>query len=94
MIAGYHWLTDWGRDTMISLEGLTLSTGRRREAEYILRSFASYIGNRLILNLFPEGTTAGLYHTADTTLWYLHTVDRYFANTHDSETLEFLLPNC
>ena len=92
VIAGYHWFTDWGRDTMISLEGLTLSTGRWREAEYILRSFASYIGNGLIPNLFPEGTTAGLYNTADATLWYFHAVDRYFANTHDSETLEFLLP--
>jgi len=92
VIAGYHWFTDWGRDTMISLEGLTLSTGRPREAKYILRSFASYIRNGLIPNLFPEGTTAGLYHTADATLWYFHAVDRYFANTHDSETLEFLLP--
>jgi predicted glycogen debranching enzyme len=92
VIAGYHWFTDWGRDTMISLEGLTLSTGRRREAEYILRSFASYIRNGLIPNLFPEGTTAGLYHTADATLWYFHAVDRYFAITADGEMLEFLLP--
>jgi predicted glycogen debranching enzyme len=39
VIAGYHWFTDWGRDTMISLEGLTLSTGRFAEAGYILRTF-------------------------------------------------------
>ena len=72
VIAGYHWFTDWGRDTMISLECLTLATGRHREAEYILRSFASYIHKGLIPNLFPEGTTSGLNHTADATLWYFH----------------------
>ena len=92
VIAGYHWFTDWGRDTMISLEGLTLATGRYREAEYILRSFASYIHKGLIPNLFPEGKTSGLYHTADATLWFFHAVDRYFTVTDDTETLEFLLP--
>jgi predicted glycogen debranching enzyme len=92
IIAGYHWFTDWGRDTMISLEGLTLSTGRHREAEYILRSFANYTRNGLIPNLFPEGTNSGLYHTADATLWYFHAVDRYLTYTEDTETLEFLLP--
>ena len=92
VIAGYHWFTDWGRDTMISLEGLTLATGRYREAEYILRSFANYVRNGLIPNLFPEGTTSGLYHTADATLWFFHAVDRYFTTTGDSDSLEFLLP--
>ena len=92
VIAGYHWFTDWGRDTMISLEGLTLSTNRAREAEYILHSFASYIRNGLIPNLFPEGRTSGLYHTADATLWFFHAADRYLAYTGDVEMVEFLLP--
>ena len=43
MIAGYHWFGDWGRDTMIGLEGLTLATGRLREAAAILRTFARYV---------------------------------------------------
>ncbi len=92
VIAGYHWFTDWGRDTMISLEGLTLCTGRTLEAEYILRSFAKYIRHGLIPNMFPEGKTSGLYHTADATLWFFHAADRYFRTTDDSETLEVLLP--
>ena len=57
VIAGYHWFTDWGRDTMISLEGLTLSTGRVREAGYILRTFAHYVRDGLIPNMFPDGQT-------------------------------------
>src|SRR5262249_6927210 len=63
IIAGYHWFTDWGRDTMISLEGLTLTTGRQTEAGYILRTFSHYIRDGLIPNLFPEGGNQGLYHT-------------------------------
>ena len=72
VIAGYHWFTDWGRDTMISLEGLTLTTGRQVEAGYILRTFAHYVRDGLIPNMFPEGGTEGLYHTADATLWFFH----------------------
>ena len=59
VIAGYHWFTDWGRDTMISLEGLTLTTGRHAEAGYILRTFAHYVRDGLIPNMFPEGETRG-----------------------------------
>ena len=59
IIAGYHWFTDWGRDTMISLEGLTLVTGRHVEAGYILRTFAHYIRDGLIPNLFPERNGKG-----------------------------------
>jgi predicted glycogen debranching enzyme len=92
VIAGYHWFTDWGRDTMISLEGLTLTTGRHAEAGYILRTFARYVRDGLIPNLFPEGEHEGLYHTADATLWFFHAVDRYVAATGDRITLKNLLP--
>jgi predicted glycogen debranching enzyme len=92
VIAGYHWFTDWGRDTMISLEGLTLVTGRQAEAGYILRTFAHYIRDGLIPNMFPEGRKDGLYHTADATLWFIHALGRYLAYTDDRETLRLLLP--
>jgi predicted glycogen debranching enzyme len=92
IIAGYHWFTDWGRDTMIALEGLTLLTGRHVEAGYILRTFAHYVRDGLIPNVFPEGTREGLYHTADATLWYFHAIDRYLRATGDRETLRLLLP--
>jgi predicted glycogen debranching enzyme len=92
VIAGYHWFTDWGRDTMISLEGLTLVTGRFQEAAWILRAFAHYARDGLIPNLFPEGRNEGLYHTADATLWFFHAVQRYVATTGDRNTLFALLP--
>ncbi|HVW30262.1 MAG TPA: amylo-alpha-1,6-glucosidase [Polyangiaceae bacterium] len=92
VIAGYPWFTDWGRDTMISLEGLTLVTGRKKEAGYILRTFAHYVRDGLIPNLFIEGTSQSLYHTADATLWYFHALSRYLDATQDRATLEHLLP--
>ncbi|HEY8131487.1 MAG TPA: amylo-alpha-1,6-glucosidase [Thermoanaerobaculia bacterium] len=92
VIAGYHWFTDWGRDTMISLEGLTLCTGRYREAGNILRTFSSYIRDGLIPNLFPEGEHGGLYHTADATMWFFHAVWRYWKATNDRETVFSLIP--
>lgn len=92
VIAGYHWFTDWGRDTMISLEGLTLTTGRHHEACWILRTFAHYVRDGLIPNYFPDGKNEGVYHTADATLWYFHAVDRYVQATSDRSTLRQLLP--
>jgi predicted glycogen debranching enzyme len=92
VIAGYHWFTDWGRDTMISLEGLTLATGRHTQARYILRTFAHYVRDGLIPNMFPEGEKEGLYHTADATLWFFHALDRYVEVTGDRTTLRLLLP--
>ena len=92
VIAGYHWFTDWGRDTMISLEGLTLTTGRHHEAAWILRTFAHYVRDGLIPNLFPEGEREGLYHTADASLWFFHAMDRYLETTGDRNTLQMVLP--
>ena len=92
VIAGYHWFTDWGRDTMISLEGLTITTGRHAEAGYILRTFGQYVRDGLIPNLFPEGQNQGLYHTVDATLWYFHAIEQYLKATDDRLTLRLLLP--
>ncbi|MEY2486460.1 MAG: hypothetical protein QOH39_2108 [Verrucomicrobiota bacterium] len=92
VIAGYHWFTDWGRDTMISLEGLTLVTGRWLEAGYILRTFAHYVRDGLIPNMFPDVAREGKYHTADATLWFFHALHRYLERTKDRTTLKLLLP--
>ena len=77
VIAGYHWFTDWGRDTMISLEGLTLTTRPLPRGGLHPATFAHYIRDGLIPNMFPDGAREGLYHTADATLWFFHAVHRY-----------------
>jgi predicted glycogen debranching enzyme len=92
VIAGYHWFGDWGRDTMISLDGLTLCTGRHREAGAILRTFANYVHDGLLPNLFPEGEREALYHTVDATLWYFHAIERYRRVTSDPEIIAELYP--
>jgi predicted glycogen debranching enzyme len=92
VIAGYHWFTDWGRDTMIALEGLTLATGRQEAAGDILRTFARYVRDGLIPNMFPDQSTEGLYHTADATLWFFHAAARYLRATADVDTIWELLP--
>jgi predicted glycogen debranching enzyme len=92
VIAGYHWFTDWGRDTMISLDGLALATRRFREAEDILRTFAHYVRDGLIPNMFPDGEREGLYHTADASLWFFHAVHRYATVTGETDTVRDLLP--
>jgi predicted glycogen debranching enzyme len=92
VIAGYHWFTDWGRDTMISLEGLTQMTGRIFEAGWILKTFSQYIRNGLIPNMFPEERKQGLYQTADATLWFFHAFDRYIEASRDILLLHILIP--
>ena len=92
VIAGYPWFTDWGRDTMISFEGLSLATGRYAEGRWLLRTFAHCVRDGLIPNMFPEGEREGLYHTADATLWMFHALDRYLETTGDRETLSLMLP--
>jgi predicted glycogen debranching enzyme len=77
---------------MISLEGLTLVTGRHVEAGYILRTFAHYVRDGLIPNMFPEREKEGLYHTADATMWFFHAMQRYIDYTRDRLTLSLLYP--
>src|SRR5215203_3591956 len=93
VIAGYHWFNDWGRDTMISLPGLTLTTGREEEAASILRTFARYLADGLLPNNFPDsaGVVPG-YNTADATLWYILAIRAYEEATGDESLVTDLLP--
>jgi predicted glycogen debranching enzyme len=92
ILAGYPWFTDWGRDTMIALPGLTLTTGRNQVARQILRTWARYVDRGLIPNRFPDRGDQPEYHTADATLWYLWAIDQYMRATGDRQTLAELLP--
>ena len=92
VIAGYPWFSDWGRDTMIALPGLTLATGRVGEAASILRTFASHVSQGMLPNRFPDAGTAPEYNTADATLWYFHALDAYIDATDDRHLLMELYP--
>ncbi len=93
VIAGYHWFNDWGRDTMIGLPGLTLSTGRAADAAGILRTFARYVDQGMLPNNFPDagGGPPG-YNTADATLWYVLAVAAYERTSGDTSLVDELLP--
>ena len=83
IIAGYHWFSDWGRDTMIALPGLTLTTGRYDTAKNILRAFAPYLDQGMLPNRFPDAGEQPEYNTVDATLWYVEAVRALLEHTGD-----------
>ena len=91
ILAGYHWFTDWGRDTMIALPGLMLSMRRFAEAREILLRYAEWADGGMIPNRFTdEGAIE--YNTADATLWFFHALDSYVRASGDGEIIERLYP--
>lgn len=92
IIAGYPWFSDWGRDTMIALPGLTLSTGRPELAAIILRTFARYVDQGMLPNRFPDAGETPEYNTVDATLWYVHAIYQYWQATGDTGLTKELYP--
>jgi predicted glycogen debranching enzyme len=92
VIAGYPWFTDWGRDTMISLPGLTLATGRLDVARRILETFAAHVDGGMIPNRFPDAGEEPEYNTVDGTLWFVEAVRAYGEKTKDEPLVDALLP--
>ncbi len=84
-IAGYHWFSDWGRDTMIALPGLTLPTGKHEVARSILRTFAKHVDQGMLPNRFPDAGETPEYNTVDATLWFFEAARAYLAYTGDLE---------
>ncbi len=83
IVAGYHWFTDWGRDAMIALPGLTLATGRFSDAKKIIRAFARSASQGMLPNRFPDAGQAPEYNTADATLWFFIAIYRYLRYSGD-----------
>ena len=99
VIAGYHWFSDWGRDTMIALPGLALVTGRHDVARQIVLAYSRYADAGMLPNNFPDAGPSSTganrkpeYNTADATLWFFEAVRQYFAATQDAVTLQKLFP--
>lgn len=90
VLAGLPWFTDWGRDTMIALTGLTLATGRYQDARDILTTFARYVHHGMVPNMFPDEGTAPLYNTADASMWYFYAVGKYLDYTGAPEDYAFV----
>lgn len=85
VIAGYPWFSDWGRDTMIALPGLTLATNREGIAQGILKEFAGHISQGMIPNRFPDEGETPDYNTVDATLWFFESARAYAEKTGDLE---------
>ncbi|MEO0395915.1 MAG: amylo-alpha-1,6-glucosidase [Cyanobacteria bacterium P01_A01_bin.137] len=92
VIAGYPWFGDWGRDTMISLPGLTLATGRFQIARTIICTFARYLDRGMLPNLFPDAGETPEYNTVDAILWYFEAIRAYYGATGDEALLQEIWP--
>lgn len=92
IIAGYPWFCDWGRDTMISLPGLCLATGRKDDAKKILTTFSKYVSEGMLPNRFPDEGEKPEYNTIDATLWFFYALYQYYQTTNDKRFIKSLLP--
>lgn len=92
VVAGYHWFSDWGRDTLIALPGLTLVTKRYDDARQILLGFGAFCRHGLIPNVFGERDAQPAYNTVDASLWYIDRVYQYLKYTNDASLVEKLWP--
>jgi glycogen debranching enzyme len=93
IIAGYPWFSDWGRDAMIALPGLTLATGRYASARNILMTFAHFVDRGMLPNTFPDSGVQPQYNTVDGTLWYFEAWRAYINASHDIVALRKIYPS-
>jgi predicted glycogen debranching enzyme len=92
VIAGYPWFGDWGRDTMIALPGLTLVTGRLDSARRILQTFANFIEQGMLPNMFPDSGETPEYNSVDAALWFIEAWRAYIDASGDQAALEEVFP--
>src|SRR5438552_1715716 len=92
IIAGYPWFADWGRDTMIALPGLLLTTGRHEIARRILTTFARFVDRGMLPNRFPDAGEAPEYNTVDAALWYFEAIRQYEEATGDVQLVTDIVP--
>lgn len=92
LIAGYHWFTDWGRDTMIAMRGISIAAGRQEEARSILQTFLKYVDKGMLPNRFPDGDEPLEYNTVDATLWLFVALYEYHQTFGDTEFIGATLP--
>lgn len=87
ILAGYPWFSDWGRDTMIALPGLCLTTRRFDDAKKIILAFLDNVDQGMIPNRFVDGNEEKEYNTIDATLWLFNAIYEYCKSSTDYEIL-------
>lgn len=92
LIAGYHWFTDWGRDTMIAMRGLTIASGKGEVSKSILKTFFQYLDQGMLPNRFPDHGEQLEYNTIDATLWLFISLYEYYKKFNDQEFVRECLP--
>ncbi len=92
IIAGYPWFSDWGRDTLVALPGLLLSTGRPEIAAGVLRTYARFVDRGMLPNSFPREDSVPEYNTVDAALWFFEAARQYFSATQDVALLREIFP--
>lgn len=92
IIAGYPWFADWGRDTMISLPGLCLTTGRYDDLKNIIRAFANSVSEGMLPNRFPDHGETPEYNTIDATLWFFVAIYKYYLVSKDKSFIMEITP--
>ncbi len=92
IIAGYHWFTDWGRDTMIAMRGLTVALGKKELSESIIRTFLEYLDGGMIPNRFPDQGETPEYNTIDATLWLFVVLYEFYERFEDLDFIREVFP--
>ncbi|MCB9037820.1 MAG: glycogen debranching enzyme N-terminal domain-containing protein [Lewinellaceae bacterium] len=92
LIAGYHWFTDWGRDTMIAMRGLTVGLGKKAVSESIIRTFLQYLDGGMLPNRFPDQGETPEYNTIDATLWLFVVLYEYYEKFRDEAFIREVFP--
>lgn len=94
LLAGYHWFTDWGRDTMIAMIPLCIETGKQEVSKSIIQTFLKYLDKGMLPNRFPDSETdEPEYNTIDATLWLFVVLYRYYQQFDDRDFIEGILDN-
>ena len=92
VLAGYHWFTDWGRDTMIAMRGLTVAQGKKAVSESIIRTFLNYLDQGMLPNRFPDKGEEPEYNTIDATLWLFVVLHEYYENFENQAFIAEVYP--
>ena len=83
LIAGYPWFLDWGRDALISLEGILLITKRYDVAKDVIRTMVRDVKYGLVPNGYSGYDNRPLYNSVDASLLLFEAVQKYVEYTGD-----------